>query len=510
MRTTLQASLLKLLCNLVASGQGWIYYELAVAPRLEPQAADAVFRWALSSLVLSSFVVFPVHLWAFGPIRRALAAERGGTLDRATLELAQRRAVAMPVIFARASTYVWFAVILTIPAYLDASAWASISGMALLDAVTIGVVIGSVASTIVFYAIEWHARARVLPLLPGTVALPALAGLTRVSIGYKILMLVVSSVLLPLLSIGIAATAGPVSTVGILYLCACFGALGAVQGLFIAQSVFRPLRDLAGQMRRVQHRDLEAAAPVQSLDEVSELAHGFNEMVSGLKRGAWVEETFGRYVSPEVRDLILSGRVELGGQVRTATVLFADIRGFTALSERLAAPEVVRMLNDYLDRMVEVVIRNGGTIDKFIGDAIMATFGVPVARSVKEDAQAAVRAALEMAHALDLWNAERGRAGEAPLDIGIGVHTGQVVAGNIGSRRKTEYTVIGDTVNTASRLESITKQIGERILISRATCEQLDGTVACAPLGPVELKGKSQPLEVFAVRGQEPLRQTGS
>lgn len=508
MHIALKATLLQLGCSLLAVGLGWTYFELAIAPKLDPVVRDALARWAFQMMLASTAVLLPVHLWLFSPICSAIAKAKDGSLSEALLVSAHRRAVALPILFSRTSSYAWSGAVAVVPLYLSEQALADAWGPGLLNSLCITLVIAAVASTIVFYAIEWHVRRRVLPQLPGTVKLETLKGLTPVPIGFKIFMLVFSTVVLPLGAIAVSATIGGVSTAAILYLCVWFGVLGAVQGAFIAQSVFLPLRALAGQMKRVQQSDLQASAEVQSLDEVAELSHGFNEMVFGLKRAQYVEDTFGRYVTPAVRDAILGGQIELGGEVRICTVMFADIRGFTALSERLSAPEVVKLLNAYLDRMVDVIVRNGGTIDKFIGDAIMATFGVPVPRSVEADAQAAVRAAIEMSEALDAWNAERAHTGEPPLGIGIGLHTGPVVAGNIGSSKKTEYTVIGDTVNTASRIESLTKTLSERILISAATFEQVKSTAACTSLGAVEVRGKSRPLDVYAVRAAPALLKT--
>jgi adenylate cyclase len=215
-----------------------------------------------------------------------------------------------------------------------------------------------------------------------------------------------------------------------------------------------------------------------------------------------VKKLFGQYVSRDVfAELVADpSRARLGGHRRQMTVLFSDIRGFTSLSERGEPEAIVAMLNEYFSRMVAIVFRHQGTIDKFVGDMVMALFGAPLDDAAH--AEHAVEAALDMIDALHELNARWQAQGREPLDIGIGINTGPMIAGNIGSEAIMSYTVIGDAVNLGSRLESLNKQYGTRIIISETTRAALDGRYLIRPLGEVVVKGKSEPVAIFELTGR--------
>ncbi len=207
---------------------------------------------------------------------------------------------------------------------------------------------------------------------------------------------------------------------------------------------------------------------------------------------------FSRFVNPHVvRQLMERGGLEGGGRTREVTLLFSDIRGFTTLSETRPPEEVVAILNRYFTLQVEVIFRHGGSLDKFIGDAIMAFWGAPL--DDPEHAQHAVACALEMADALLAFRDELGEAGKGFV-VGIGVHSGPAVVGLIGSERRREYTSIGDTVNLASRIEGLTKEAGRRILVSRATMERCAGAFDFVSCGTFQAKGRAQAVELFEPR----------
>jgi adenylate cyclase len=215
-----------------------------------------------------------------------------------------------------------------------------------------------------------------------------------------------------------------------------------------------------------------------------------------------VKQLFGRYVSKDVYAVLMAnpGLARLGGQRREMSVLFSDIRGFTTVTERGQPDEIVGMLNEYFSSMVDLVFKHGGTLDKFVGDMVMALYGAPL--DDPDHADHAVQTALAMIAELGRLNArwkEQGRI--SGLDIGIGINTGPMIAGNIGSEAIMSYTVIGDAVNLGSRLESLNKEFGTRIIISDATRQRLKGDYEFRPLGDVVVKGKTHPVAIFEVVG---------
>lgn len=210
---------------------------------------------------------------------------------------------------------------------------------------------------------------------------------------------------------------------------------------------------------------------------------------------------FERFLPRPVVEAVISGEkdIDLGGREMEASVLFADIHGFTSLCEGMRPLEVLSLLNDYFSAVAAVVFRYGGTLDKYIGDAVMAVFGAPIAHP--DDAERAVRCALGIREALARVNLERDAQGLRSVTFGVGVHTGLVVAGTLGSQDRMDYTVIGDAVNVACRVEALTRSLGAQILITRATFERLPEGFRVIAAGEVHLRRRVQPIEVLKVDG---------
>jgi adenylate cyclase len=212
-----------------------------------------------------------------------------------------------------------------------------------------------------------------------------------------------------------------------------------------------------------------------------------------------VRQAFGRYLSPQVAAAVLADAPSLTGQRREVSVLFSDLRGFTTLSETMAPEEVAQRLDEYFDVMTRIIFQHGGMVNDFIGDAVMAVFGAPLPD--RDHALHAVQTALAMDEGLQGLNARWADAGLPPLRMGIGVHSGEVFAGNVGGRSRTKYTIVGDAVNVGSRVEGLNKELGTTILITEATFSILEGLVKVRDCGPMPVKGRNEPVRVFELQG---------
>ncbi len=284
--------------------------------------------------------------------------------------------------------------------------------------------------------------------------------------------------------------------------------LGLLAIVVLSRRLTDPIRELTGHAARIRRGDLEVHIQTTGRDEVGQLAATMAGMVEGLRDRDFVRDTFGRYLTPALAEQLLSNpdALALGGTLQRVTILMSDLRGFTALSERLGPQGTVTVLNRYLGRMTEVIVEEGGTIDEFLGDAILVLFGAPVARP--DDAERAVRCALRMQAAMEGFNEDSAALGLPALEMGIGLCTGDVVAGNIGSEQRAKYGVVGDPVNTAARVESLT--VGGQVLVAGSTVEAVGTSLRAEGPFEVAMKGKEEELPVFEVRGLGELEAPGA
>jgi class 3 adenylate cyclase len=289
-----------------------------------------------------------------------------------------------------------------------------------------------------------------------------------------------------------------------LLLATAVGALATLGlGLVVVHRLTRPIAALTAGVTEVARGDLSRPLPVAARDEVGRLTRAFNGMLEGLRQRDFIRSAFGRYVSPEVAQAILESPegLRFGGAKRVITVLMSDLRGYTRFAEHGDPQEVMEILNGYLARMADVIIAHGGTINEFMGDGIIAVYGAPVPHV--DHAERAAGTAIAMQRALVEVNREHGARGLPAFEMGIGLHTGEAVVGNIGSERRAKYAVVGSAVNVASRVESAT--VGGQVLLTAATLAALGGLARVGPPLAVSVKGLSEPLtlhELQAIDGR--------
>jgi adenylate cyclase len=276
------------------------------------------------------------------------------------------------------------------------------------------------------------------------------------------------------------------------------GLLGALLiGVGLAGGIIAPLQSLVAGMREVLRGNLQYRSRIERRDELGFIAKSFNEMVDGLEECELIRDTFGRFVSHEVAEAVLTGRVPLQGERRDVSILFQDIRGFTTLSEQLDPAVLLRLLNQLFTEVVAAVEAEGGVVKQFLGDGVMALFGAP--QPYPDHPERAVRAALAIVERLKGLNDSLAEQGVRPLEIGVGIHSGAVVAGLIGPDNRVEYGVVGDAVNLAARVEALTREMQATILVSRDISAQLGPAFVLGRTATMLVKGKSQPVEVFEV-----------
>ena len=281
----------------------------------------------------------------------------------------------------------------------------------------------------------------------------------------------------------------------IIYLAIICIAIAIFLSIFVSRSVSEPLKNLEYAMKGINEDNLDVRMEIISNDELGTVADGFNDMARRLAAAEKVKESFGKYVSKEIRDEILAGKVALDGEMKRVTLLFSDLRDFTTMVEKHHPTEVLRIINQYFTEMTSAIKSYRGQVLQYVGDEIEAVFGAPLAYDDHPDM--AVEAAKEMQRRLIILNKNLEAQGHNPLRHGIGIHTGAVLAGNIGSRDRISYALVGDTVNLASRIEGLTKELGCDIILSQTTHDLLAGKYETEQLSTVQIKGKKEQVMIY-------------
>ncbi len=491
------------------------YWYFNIHPYLTFEQSFTDFLFFCSYTAIAIPMVALLHLWYNAPIRKYLAHAQNDNVKITEEETtaAKTRTLNLPLVAAVMSWTSWIIGCILYP-FIMYGADHAIKHELLANASFASFVAGDITAVIIFFKLENLVRKWILPAVFPDGDLSAAHCGYKVSVRGRFLILWFSSCFLPILILAVSPlmklqmdfpaqeAAIQKSVFHLVLLVSGTGLIaGMILSVLVSTSVAKPLLNLRDAMGQVHEGNFDVRAPVLSTDEVGQLATGFNEMTGGLKEKDFIKDTFGRYVSRQVMEEILNGNVVLGGEKRIVTILFSDIRDFTRISESLSPEEVIIILNEYLRAMVDVILSNGGVPDKFLGDGIMAIYGAPLAYG--DDAERAVRTALTMREKLQEINEKRAISGKESFRIGIGIHTGEVVMGNIGHIEKMEYTAIGDTVNVTSRIETLTKEVGCDILVSESTYEYLPEIFEARRRGTFELKGRTGSIMVYEILGEK-------
>lgn len=268
--------------------------------------------------------------------------------------------------------------------------------------------------------------------------------------------------------------------------------------MFIFSKYYREIMfDLRNAARSIREGDFSKRVEVTSVDVLGQLSESFNEMAKELEEKEHMRNMFGKLVDPTIRDYVLKNNFALGGKEVHACIMFTDIRNFTSISEKLSPTQVLDFLNEYFEMTGQIIAKHNGIVNKFMGDGCLALFGVPI--EVENPVQHALNASIEIQQQLE--KVKISNFNSKDLQIGIGIHYGLVLVGNMGSKSRMEFTVIGDAVNTASRVESQTKVLGKKILITEAVFEKLENKdeYSLLNVGEHSLKGKDEKIQMYSI-----------
>jgi adenylate cyclase len=494
--------------NVMGAVTVYFYYyyvdPLGGGPPPDPTHAAIVFLAVVIPLValnwwLGARWVQPLRTW-----RRRI---RSGIDPNEVPQQIRRRALNAALANAILSLSAWTIAGVTYLVYLLA-----VQAVPLIEALRIfmGIVLvgGPTTSALAFLVSEYHWRREIPMFYPdgdlereGVLRVPILVRLTATFLLTSILpMLVMLTTLISLdMRVGIPeASRAMWQNLLRSQLYVVLATLSASTGMamLVARFINRPIQALRIAMARVADGDFAVRVPVRSTDELGELNQRFNHMVEDLQRAARARELFGRYVSPAVAKEALQRGLRLGGEIVHATAMFVDLRGFTALTTRMAAAQVVGLLNEYYTVVQRVTEREGGIITQFLGDGIVIVFGGPL-RPLPDHADRAVEAAASLTR---VFRSNPTTAGMR-LETGIGICTGDMIAGNIRAGERLIYTIVGDAVNQAARLQVKTRDLARAVLVTDSTRQALDPArkVSLTSCGAHPLKGFEAPIDVWAV-----------
>ena len=480
-----------------------IWYNLKVLlPLLETTGLRDRF---VATCVLYNGIVYPVAVWiwlrSLYPLRSAFQElQAGATLDAERLLRCRRQLIHLPWLGAVISGCGW---LLCIPVFLIslAAGGQRLSQMLLWHLPISFLVSACISTTHGFFLIELASHRTLFPVFFANVRPDLIPGARSLSLRGRGLLWAISAGICPIGSLLMLSFAPPAPGTNPAWFATFVGAVGVAFGLCTALMIGRLVADPIDQLREaaqaVARGQLDVQIPVRRADEFGLLAGEFNHMVRELREKERLRQTFGLHVGRRAAEQILARDPGLTGVEQTITVMFADIRSFTKRSVESPPAEVVRMLNEFLRVMVQIVEQRGGMIDKFLGDGFIALFGIGDGDETGH-ADRAVAVGEAMLRALPELNALFAANRIDPISIGIGIHTGPAIVGSIGTPERLEFTAIGASVNLASRIEGLTKTLGKPLLLSEATLRQLHARELFTALPPQTVKGLDEPVAIFA------------
>lgn len=433
------------------------------------------------------------------PRLRPISAWIDGQRDASSTAKAWSRAVSLPLDLIRHDLPV-AVVVVVIPACAAATAILDLNWVAFFPFAAASMVALGYAAILHYLAVEFGMRPILVDL--NRHGRPR-AGAARSALPLRIRLMAALPLINVITGLTVAAITSPggggsALTVDVLVAVAVATTISLELSILLSKSILRPIADLQKATLAVSEGRFDAAVPVTTGDELGELATSFNQMIEGLREREQLRDAFSTYIDRDVAEYILSdGFAEEGVEVEIS-ILFADVRDFTRFAAHADAREVVARLNELFELIVPIISRYGGHVDKFEGDGVMAAFGAP--EGFADHADRAVRAATEIATTV---NADR-IAGPDSFEVGVGVNTGWVIAGNIGGAGRLNFSVVGDAVNIASRVEAETRNTGDDVLITEATMSRLGEGIVTEPRGSIEIHGRDEPVRLFAPQRETP------
>ena len=482
-----------------------------------PPYYDILFFIIGSTVLILSFVGI---MWrSFTPLYQVAKDEVSiDNMDGVSAQILKRKAIQLPTYIAVVSFLVWILAgfIFGLLQPVISQILYGVDPPDLIECLKqffgIACIGGSITALFIYFTIEKHWRKAIPKFFPEG-DLSQVKDAFKLHVHGRLLIVFVAISLVPLPLLGIVAytkaqalhkadaivraqllSSFLMEVIIITVICVTFSIILSV---FVSKSVSIPLDKLEDAMKDVEKGNLDVRVEIVSNDEIGSVTEGFNLMVKGLKESESIKDSFGKYVSQEIRDEILAGRTSLDGEMKRATLLFSDLRDFTPFVESTHPKQVITIMNQYFTQMTEAIKKNRGLVLQYVGDEIEAVFGAPV--SYDDHTDMAVEAALEMRRRLIALNQSLEKQGFGPFRHGIGIHTGAVLAGNIGSKDRISYALVGDTVNLASRINGLTKEYSCDIIISQTTYNLLTGTFLAEQLSAVKIKGKREEVMIYKI-----------